>query len=81
MAALVQVPKTTVNKDDFASRDKDEIWLSGKIFAMERVAIAQGVGRLSDAHFRNGVLAPHSTHTGDSLFRREIISHQAASRR
>jgi hypothetical protein len=39
VATLVQVPETTVNKDDFAPRDKDQVWLSGKVGAMERVAI------------------------------------------
>jgi hypothetical protein len=32
MSALVHVPKTTVNKDDLASGDKDKIWLSWKVF-------------------------------------------------
>lgn len=77
MAAFVQVPETTVNEDDFASRDKDKVWLPWKVLAMKRIAIAQGMCRLSDAHFRNSVLAPHSTHTGAPLFCREVVSHQA----
>lgn len=40
MAAFVQVPEATVNKDDSASRDEDKIWLTWEILAMERVSVA-----------------------------------------
>lgn len=81
MATFVHVPETTMNKDYFASRDKDKVWLSWKALTMERITIAQGVSRLSDAQFRNSVLAPHRPHTGDPLFCREVISHQGAPRK
>jgi len=40
MAAFVKVPETTVNKDDLAPRDKDKVWFSREVLAMERVTIA-----------------------------------------
>jgi len=80
MPAFVQVPETTVNKDDFASRNKDKIWLSWKVLAMERVTIAQGVNLSSDAQFRISILTAHSAHTGASLFWSEVVRHPAQAR-
>jgi hypothetical protein len=40
MPAFVSVPKTTVNKYYFSSRNKDEIGLSWKVLTMERITIA-----------------------------------------
>ena len=77
---FVQVPETSVDKNDFVSRNKDKVWLSWKGFAMERIPIAQRVNCFSDAHFRNSVLPAHRTHTGGSLFGRKIVSHQAVPR-
>lgn len=81
MTALMQVPETTVNKDDFASRYKDKVWLSWKVLAMERVSIPQGVNHLSNAHLRRRVFAPYGAHTGASLLCREVISHQEVTRK
>lgn len=40
MPAFMQVPEAAVNKNDFVSRNKDKIWSSWKVLAMERVTIA-----------------------------------------
>jgi hypothetical protein len=74
------MPETTVNKDYFAARDKDKVWLSWKIFAVECVAITQGVSGLSDADFGSSIPASHRAHAGAALFRRQVISHQAGPR-
>src|SRR6185295_19197203 len=78
MPTFMKVPETTVNKNYFASRKKDKVRLSWEVLVMERVTITQSVSRLSDTHLRNRVLAAHGTHTGASLFCREVVSHQAA---
>jgi hypothetical protein len=80
MSAFVKVPEATMNKDDFAPRNKGKIRLSGKVLAMERVTIAQGMNRPSDAHFGIGILTTHSAHTVAPLFWREIVRHPARAR-
>lgn len=56
--ASVVVPETTVNKYNFASRNKDEVWSSWKVLAMAYVTIAQGVSCGSDAHSRFSAIVP-----------------------
>lgn len=44
----MHVPEATVHEDDLAARAEHEVGLAGKVFAVEAVAVAEGVDKAAD---------------------------------
>lgn len=64
----MHVPEAAVYKDDFASRDEDEIGPSGERLNVKRVTKPHSVNCSPHAHFRRGIFRSNRAHTRFSLF-------------
>jgi hypothetical protein len=76
VAALMHMPKASVNEDDLAARREDQIRPTRQIFLMQNIAVAQTMYGPADNHFRFCVLSGDSRHIGASLLWRQNIGHK-----
>lgn len=54
--AVMSVPKTAVNEDDFFVADKDDIGMAGKVTSMQGITITHTMNDGTNGYFWRGVL-------------------------
>lgn len=62
IAALVTVPKASMDENDFPPRREYEVRPCGQIRSVERVTVAKGMQRLANADFRSRVACFYARH-------------------
>jgi hypothetical protein len=76
VSAVVHVPKTSMNKNDFPQDWKNQIRSSWKILSMEDIAKPHPVGHTANEQFRLRILATNRRHIMTALFRGEYVCHE-----
>src|SRR5690242_6530122 len=67
----VLMPETSVDKDGLAARSEDQVRLTGKVLAMQPVAVAPRVKQTAHNHFRFRVRGADLSHVGRPFVRRQ----------
>ena len=75
------MPKAAMDQDHGMMARKRQVWLAGKIIAVEPEPITKSMNNSSDDDFRFGVAGLHSSHVGGSLLLRKFIRHLVGSHR
>ena len=57
-----------MNKNHCAVFRKNDIGLSGKVFAVQPKPVAEAMKKASDANFRSGIRAAYGSHVAAALF-------------
>jgi hypothetical protein len=65
--AIVAVPETSVDKDDFTPRNEGQVRLAGQVFAVQAEAIPEPVHQTAHLHLRRCVLAANRPHVGAAV--------------
>jgi len=58
----MSVPEASMNENRFPFARKDEVWLSGKVSAMQPISIAEAMQEAANSHFGAGIAAAHAFH-------------------
>lgn len=58
----MHVPKASVYENNFAMRAEYEVGFAGQVFAMQAVAIAEGMNDPADNEFRRRIFRPYRRH-------------------
>ena len=61
-AAIVVVPKASVDENDSRVPGQNNIWCAGQVFSMETVPKSKSVERATNNHFGAGTFAPNRPH-------------------
>ena len=75
IGTVVQMPKTTVNENDFAARPEYEVRFARQITRVEPVTVAEGMNEAANDEFRLGILGPDSGHVGRAAGWGEGVRH------
>ena len=76
-AVHMLMPEAAVHEYDLAARREDQVRASGKVGAVESIAITQPVQQAAHLHFRLHALGFDSCHYTAANFRRYAVNHDA----
>lgn len=71
------MPEASVHEDHLARGPEDDVGFSGKVFAVEPVAITKRRHEAADDEFGLGIRGPDRGHVGGAAGRGEFIRHRA----